>query len=158
MMTWGKRAMGPRPNRTGAYTLLEVLLALGVVAVLLGISVPYLAESFGKSPVEEKADEIAQVVQAVRSGAIKQGEARRIALFGNALVPDTDSLPAVRLAKGWRLEVRRMTESKFRKPEKNESWGINSAGICEPLALRIIAGKDSLEMAFDPLTGLVVEE
>jgi type II secretory pathway pseudopilin PulG len=150
--------MVPRPHRTGAYTLLEVLLALGVVAVLLGISVPYLAESFGKSPAEEKADEIAQVVQAVRSGAMEQGEARRIALFGNALVPETDSLPPVRLAKGWQLEVRRMTESKFRKPEKHESWGFNSAGICEPLTLRIVGGKDFLEMAFDPLTGLVVDE
>jgi len=150
--------MVPRPNRTGAYTLLEVLLALGVVAVLLGISVPYLAESFGKSPAEENADEIAQVVQAVRSGAIEKGEARRIALFGNALVPDTESMQPVRLAKGWRLEVRRMTESKFRKPEKNESWGFNSAGICEPLTLRIVGAKDSLEMAFDPLTGLVIDE
>jgi len=131
---------------------------LGVVAVLLGISVPYLAESFGKSPVEEKADVIAQAVQAVRLGAIAQGESRRIALFGNALVPDADSPPPVRLAKGWRLEVRRMTESKFRKPEKNESWGFNSAGICEPLTLRIVVGKDSLEMAFDPLTGLVIDE
>jgi len=150
--------MVPRPNRRGAYTLLEVLLALGVVAVLLGIAVPYLAESFGKSPAEEKADELARAVQAVRSAATAQSEARKIALYGNALVPDADSLPSVRLAKGWSLEVRRMTESKFRKPEKNENWGFNSAGICEPLTLRIVSGRDSLEMAFDPLTGLVIEE
>jgi len=149
--------MGRPPTRAG-YTLLEILLALGVIAVLMGITVPYLADSFGKTAAEEMGDQLAAVVKMVRASALDQGEARRIALQDNGLFPEIDSIPPVKLAKGWKLEVLRMTENRFRRPEKHEYWGFNSAGICEPLALKIRSGRESLEMAFDPLTGAVVEE
>jgi len=147
----------PRRTRPG-YTLLEVLLALGVVAVLMGISVPYLAGAFGKSEAEEAADRVGDFVRQVHSGAVERSEARRIAIQPTGLATDIDSLPAVRLPKGWSLEVRRMAESKFRKPEKTEIWTFNSAGICEPLSLRIRGPGNSMELTFDPLTGLVVDE
>ncbi len=149
--------MGRLPTRAG-YTLLEILLALGVIAVLMGITVPYLADSFGKSAAEEMGDQLAAVVKMVRASALEQGEARRIAIQDNGLFPEIDSIPPVKLAKGWKLEVLRMTENRFRRPEKHEYWGFNSAGICEPLSLKIRSGRESLEMAFDPLTGAIVEE
>ncbi|MEI6035350.1 MAG: prepilin-type N-terminal cleavage/methylation domain-containing protein [Verrucomicrobiae bacterium] len=150
--------MARPPIRVAGYTLLEVLLALGIIAVLVGVSVPYLANSFGKTDGEEIADAIAGAAQSVRTSAAEQNEARRIAIQENGVFPEIESVPPVRLPKGWKLEVRRMTDSRFRKPEKTEFWGFNSAGICEPLTLRISGGKESLEMAIDPLTGLVLEE
>lgn len=143
------------PKTNPAYTLLEVLLALGVIAVLMGIAVPFLSQSFGKSQGDQLADEIAAAASAARSGAINESEARRIQLLEAGLASPSGS---VRLPKGWRLEVRRLTESKFRKPEKNEFWTFNSAGICEPLTLRLSGGNEVIEMSFDPLTGLVLEE
>jgi len=150
--------MAPPPSRTAGYTLLEVLLAIGIIAVLMGITVPYLAGSFGKSAGEEIADDIARTVESVHANALEKCGARRIAIQENGLLPEIDSVPPARLPKGWKLEILRMTESRFRKPEKNEFWGFNSAGICEPLTLRIRSGKESLEIAFDPLTGLVIED
>ncbi len=147
-----------RLKNSPAYTLLEVLLALGVIAVLMGIAVPYLSQSFGKSPGEEVADEVAASVIAVRSSAMDESEARRIGILESGLAPQGASTPAIRLPKGWKLEVRRLAESKFRKPQKNEFWTFNSAGICEPLTLRITGGNEVMELAFDPLTGLVLEE
>jgi Tfp pilus assembly protein FimT len=81
-----KRPMAPHRNNA-AYTLLEILLALGVIAVLMGIAVPALMDSFGKSPMEEVSDDIARTVQAVRSSAVDQSEARRIASPGTAYSP-----------------------------------------------------------------------
>lgn len=156
-MTSGKRTMRRSPSR-GAYTLLEVLLALGVVAILLGITIPYFADSLGKTPGEEKADEFAQAVQKVRNSALEKGEARQIAVFEAGIKPDAGSLKEVWLPKGWKLEIRRMTESKFRKPVKKEVWSFNAAGICEPVAFKIKGPKESIELLFDPLTGLVVDE
>lgn len=150
--------MAPRRRTNAAYTLLEILLALGVIAVLMGIAVPALMDSFGKSPMEEVSDEIAQTIQAVRGSAVEQGEARRIAIAGNGLQPEGDAAAPVRLPKGWTLEVRRLAESKFRKPEKLEFWTFNSAGICEPVTLRIRGGREVTELTFDPLTGLVIDE
>jgi len=159
MMMPGKRPMAlPKKIRSAGYTLLEVLLALGVIAVLMGIMVPYLADSFGRTEEEEIADSIARTVQGVHSSAVGQSVARRIAIQENGVSPEMQSVSAVRLPKGWKMEVRRMTESRFRKPAKGEFWGFNSEGICEPLTLRISGGKGPFEMAFDPLTGLVIDE
>jgi len=157
MTTSGKRRMGLQKTRA-AYTLLEVLLALGVVAVLLGIAVPYLAESFGKSPGEETADAMARAVQGVRNSALEKGEARQFAVLENGLQPEGDSVKAAWLPKGWKLEIRRMTESKFRKPAKNERWTFNGAGICEPVTFKLRGPKETVEILFDPLTGLVIDE
>lgn len=153
----GKRRMALPPNRS-AYTLLEVLLALGLAAVLIGISIPYVADSFRKTPGEEASDEMAKTVLMVRNSAVEKGEARQIALFENGIEPQIDSVKAVRLPAGWKLELRRMTESRFHKPSKREVWTFNSAGICEPLTLRIHGGKESVEMTFDALTGQVLNE
>ena len=149
--------MGLRRTRR-AYTLLEVLLALGVVAVLLGITIPYFAESFGKSPGEEMAEEMAKAVQCVRNSALEKGETRQFVIFENGLKPETDSASAVWLPKGWKLEIRRMTESRFRKPAKRETWTFNGAGICEPVTFKLRGPKETVELLFDPLTGLAIDE
>jgi len=147
-----------RLKTSPAYTLLEVLLALGVIAVLMGIAVPYLSQSFGKSQGEELADDLASSVLSARSSAMEESEARRIGILESGLSSEDGSAPLARLPKGWKLEVRRLAESKFRNPQKNEVWTFNSAGICEPLTLRITGGNEVIELAFDPLTGLVLEE
>ena len=146
------------PRSRGAHTLLEILLALGVVAVLLGITIPYVADSFGKSPGEEAADAMAKAVQGVRNSALEKGEARQIAVFENGIQPEIDSVKPVRLPAGWKLEIRRMTESKFRKPVKKEMWAFNGAGICEPVTFKLRGPKETIELLFDPLTGLAIDE
>jgi len=146
------------PRTRAAYSLLEVLLALGVIAVLLGMTIPYVAESFGKTPGEEATDEIARAVQGVRNSALEKGESRQIAVLENGLRPEISSVKPVRLPAGWKLEIRRLTESKFHKPAKKETWSFNGAGICEPVTFKLRGPKESIELLFDPLTGLVIDE
>ena len=149
--------MKPLPHRRG-FTLLEVLLPLGVVAVLLGIAIPCFAESFRKSPGGEITEEMAKAVQGVRNSALEKGEARQFAVFENGIKPEIDSVDAVWLPNGWKLEIRRVTESKFRKPAKREKWAFNSAGECEPVTFKLRGPKETIELLFDPLTGLVIDE
>ncbi len=141
-----------------AYPLLEVLLAIGVIAVLLGITIPQFAQSFAKSPGEEAADAMALAVREVRASAVEKGESRQILILTNGIEPAMESVPAVRLPQGWRLGIRRMTESKFRKPEKKEKWSFNGAGISEPITFELRGPDTTMELAFDPLTGLVLDE
>lgn len=140
------------------HTLLEVLLALGVIAILLGITVPYLAGSFRQTPGEEATSTLEKTVLAVRHAAMEKGEARKLSLLKSGVAPDLDAIPEMSLPPGWKLEVRRMTESKFRAPEKNESWEFNGAGICEPISLRLSGDKETITLSFDPLTALVVND
>ena len=145
----------PRRTRHG-YTLFEILLALGIVAVLLGISVPLITDSFRESEAESVAKLVEQTVQAAHSSALETGEAKRLGLDERGLVSKIAGIPNAEFPKGWKLQVRRFTETRFRRPERGEFWEFNGAGICEPIALKLAGEKDSVVLQFDPLTAQIV--
>ena len=145
----------PRRTHQG-YTLFEILLALGIVAVLLGISVPLITDSFRESEAESVAKLVEQTVQAAHSSALETGEAKRLGLNERGLVSRSAGIPDAELPKGWKLQVRRFTETRFRRPERGEFWEFNGAGICEPLALRLVGEEESTTLQFDPLTAQIL--
>ena len=126
-----------------AYTLFKVLLALGIIAVLLGVTVPLLTSSWSVSPSESIVQDIEKCVQATHSKAVETGEARRIRLLDSGLQGE-GGLPSTELPKGWKLQMRRFTENRFRKPQKVEFWGFNGAGISDPLELRLVAKNEGM--------------
>ena len=138
------------------YTLFEILLALGIVAVLLGISVPLVMESFQESESESVSKLVEQAVQAAHSAALETGESKRLGLDDKGLVSNAPAIPNAELPKGWKLQVRRFTETRFRRPERGEFWEFNGAGICEPITLRLAGEDESVVLAFDPLTAQVL--
>ena len=138
------------------YTLFEILLALGIVAVLLGISVPLVTDSFRESEAERISKLVEQTVQAAHSSALETGEAKRLGIDARGLVSGSPGIPAAELPKGWKLQVRRFTETRFRRPERGEFWEFNGAGICEPIALKLTGDEESVVLAFDPLTAQVL--
>ncbi|MDX2080793.1 MAG: prepilin-type N-terminal cleavage/methylation domain-containing protein [Terrimicrobiaceae bacterium] len=144
--------------RTAAYTLLEVLLAIAIVAILLGITVPMFSGAFGASESDSAIEALEKTAAAARSSALESGTARRVRLTDRGLVPDSDDIPPAELPAGWKLEVRRLTESKLRRPAKNEFWEFNGAGICEPITLSAGDGLESITVTFDPLTALVIRD
>lgn len=141
----------------GAFTLFEILLALGIIAVLLGVTVPLITSSWSTSPTEQIVQEIEKTVQAAHLKALETGEARRLELAESGLLGG-DGIPATQLPKGWKLQLMRFTENRFRKPQRNEYWEFNGAGICDPLALRIANKGESLILKFDPLTASILTD
>lgn len=141
----------------GAFTLFEVLLALGIIAVLLGVTVPLITSSWSTSPTEQIVQEIEKTVQAAHLKALETGEARRLELAESGLLGG-DGIPATQLPKGWKLQLMRFTENRFRKPQRDEYWEFNGAGICDPLALRIANKDESLILKFDPLTASILTD
>lgn len=142
---------------SGAYTLFEILLALGIVAVLLGVTVPLITSSWTISPTEQIVQAVEKTVQAVHSKAIETGEARRLKLTESGLL-GSDGIPSTQLPKGWKLQLLRFTENRFRKPQRDEYWEFNGAGICNPLELRIANKDQSIVLKFDPLTALILTD
>ena len=147
----------PRPPGNGGYTLFEVLLALGIIAILLGVTVPLITNSWNPSPSEEIARTIEKSVQDAHKKAVETGEARRLRLGESGLVGE-GGIASAPLPKGWKLQVRRFTENRFRKPQRDEFWGFNGAGICDPLELRLVSKEESIVLKFDPLTALIVTD
>jgi prepilin-type N-terminal cleavage/methylation domain-containing protein len=153
-MTTREKTDPPRCRQ--GYTLFEILLALAIVAVLLGIAVPLVTESFRESEVEVISKQIEQTVKAAHSGALETGEAKRLGLEDRGLVSKNSGIPNAELPKGWKLQVRRFTENRFRRPERAEFLEFNGAGICEPIALKVIGKDASAVLQFDPLTAEII--
>ena len=147
----------PICSRSG-YTLFEILLALGIVAILLGVTVPMIVSSYGESATEEIARQLQSAATSAHNAAIDSGEARRLRVTERGLFSSGSSIASAELPKGWKLQIQRLTESKFRKPEKTEYWEFNSVGICEPVSFRIGKGGESLIVKFDPITALIVTD
>ena len=140
----------------GGYTLFEILLTLGIIAIALGVTTPLVMDSLSNSPVEEVVAEIQDVATATHRDAVGSGEARRIHVTGEG-IQGMDGGIAL-LPEGWELQVRRFGETGFRKPGESEFWEFNAAGICEPLDLLLADGEESIQLSFDPLTGEVLSD
>ena len=145
----------PRRARQG-YTLFEILLALAIVAVLLGISVPLVMESMQESEIEVAEKILEESALAAHSNALQTGVAKRLGLDERGLVSMAAGIPQGQLPDGFKLQVRRFTESRFRRPGLGEYWEFNGAGICEPIALKIVGDEESAVLQFDPLTAQVI--
>ena len=142
--------------RRAGYTLFEILLTLGIIAIALGVTTPLVMNSLSSAPVDEVVEEIQEVATATHGDAVASGEARRIHVTG-AGIQGMDGGVAL-LPEGWELQVRRFGETGFRKPGESEFWEFNAAGICEPLDLLLGDGEESMLLSFDPLTGEVLSD
>ncbi len=139
----------------GGFTLLEILMAIGLVAVLTAITVPLIGGAIGRSEGEELEDSFARVAAAVRRDAMASGEARRVTVDRRGISAGSE---AARVGEGWKLEMMRLTDSRWRAPGKNEIWEFNAAGVCEPLAFRITGPDETLHIRFDPLTAQILRD
>ncbi|MEI8293241.1 MAG: prepilin-type N-terminal cleavage/methylation domain-containing protein [bacterium] len=137
-----------------AYTLFEVLLALGIIAILLGVTVPLITSSWNPSVTEQISQSIEACVQSAHKSSLETGEARQLLLQESGLA-GKGGIASAPLPKGWKLQVRRFTETRFRKPQRDEFWNFNGAGICDPLELRLVSKDESVVLKFDPLTALL---
>lgn len=129
---------------TKAFTLLEVLITLAVVAILMVAAAPYLADAWHHTEADRIQEELAALVEKTHSEAIVAGETKLIALSDPQLLPE-----------GWHLQIRRFNDKKFRPPLPEEFWQFNSEGICDPLSLQISGKGRSFVMKFDPITAQV---
>lgn len=152
---WIERRRG-FPVRPAGYTLFEILLTLGIIAIALGVTSPLVMDSLSNSPVEEVVAEIQDLATATHRDAVCSGEARRIHVTAKG-IQNMDGGIAL-LPEGWELQVRRFGETGFRKPGESEFWEFNAAGICESLDLLLADGQESIQLSFDPLTGEVLSD
>ena len=132
MCSGSLNALG-KERPSSAFTLLEIIIALSLVAILISASLPYLFDSFASSAGDRAAEAIATRAQEVRAQAMESGERQLLKITPKGL--DGIVLPA-----GWRLEVKGLNDSRFHAPARDQAWGFSAAGICEPLTIRLING------------------
>jgi type II secretion system protein H len=85
----------PRPARRDAFTLMELLLVLAIVAMLLAVAYPSMMSLYDDFKLKAAADHLAARFAETRSLAIEQGQAYRVAVkpgdTGYKIAPDTST-------------------------------------------------------------------
>lgn len=139
-------------SRSAAFTLLEVLMALALFAIIAAAAAPLLQSAFAHSEADQATSAMEEAALTIRGEAVRSGQRKVAELSPSGITPGAPLPP------DWKLEVRRLTDSRFRKPREGEMWEFNSAGICEPITLRLSDGHQSVELRFDPLTAQTFDE
>ena len=138
----------PRPHRpiTRAFTLLEVCIAMGIGALMIGVAVMGVSGVQAEHALRKTASGIETQVRQSLLQAISDQRTVLIALGSG--VQEATPLNTEGL-----LTIRRYGEKRYREPKRGEIWEFSPTGIFEPIDLRILAPGGTIELGFDPLTG-----
>jgi prepilin-type N-terminal cleavage/methylation domain-containing protein len=138
----------------GGFTLIEIIIALSLVAILVSASLPYLFDSFAEGAGEKASQSLAAKALAARALAIESGQGTNLPLSTNG----TEGVP---MPEGWTLRIKGLNDASFHDPERGRSWGFTRSGLCEPISVRIVRSGDEgkfIETTFDALTAQPVHD
>lgn len=148
MTTSTKRRKG-----SAGYTLLEIGLAMGIVAIVFVAVAPASMGFLDERRIRGAADEIRNLASATRHQAQEEGKYRTLVFDKSTVAMDDD---VIELPEGIRILVRKST-GKWTVPDE-EPWKFAPNGFVEPLSLRFELDGKWLEVDFDTLTAMVAEE
>lgn len=146
-------------NRFAAFTLLEILLAMGLCAILAVVAVPSMAGWRSEHRLRTQSDALVRLVQSVKLQAEKDGVAQIVWLLRSGEKPPPETPANVHVfqeEKGAVWTLRRFGQANGGSDIR--VIRIDAAGNVEPVAFRVSDGDRHLEMRFDFLTGHAIDE
>jgi len=121
-----QRMIGLGPNRSNqaGYSLLEVLIAMAILAIAIAITIPTMSAMYERHQVRQAFAATNAWMLDTRTGARLSGTAidipvGPIALSGSAATDQANDMP-----RDWQLEIL-------------QPWRVHPSGACEPARLRI---------------------
>lgn len=147
------------PKRTSAFTLLEILLALGLCAILALVSVPALEGWWAEYQLRTSADQLVKLVQSAKLEAERHGQAATVTLLKSGERPPNSPDTRVHFFQEDGKFVWSLHQFGPRSPGGSASdIGIDARGYVDPVTFRVANGARFVEYRFDFLTGHVTEE
>lgn len=144
-------------RRSKGYTLLEILLAIGVGVILTFVAVPSMAGWWSEHRMRMQANDLIDLVQSAKIAAEKAGRRQLVILDAREPAPRTAKAGIHYFApdNAYNWEFYRFDGGLDDRPQP--SIAIDSRGRVEPVSFRIRKGDRFIEYRFDFLTGHVRE-
>lgn len=144
-------------NRRGGsrgFTLVEIMLVIGLGAILAVVAIPSIEGWMAESRLSSKASELIGLVQAAKLQADEKGEAHFVVLLPSDEKAPKDPEPNVAYLVAddsveWKLE----RPGPRGKPVRVSEIQVDSQGLVEPVTFRVSSGEKYVEYRFDFLTG-----
>ena len=140
----------PEAGTMGGFTLLEVMLAVGIGVVFMGGAVVFLTSTGGDKELARARKTLEDQAGQARENALRFGREQRVILsahrVGGEELPEGVSIDVITpqdLALGRRG---------WGKPQ-DYSWLFTGSGLVEPIRVRLRHGENVEQFSFGALTG-----
>lgn len=144
-----------------AFSLLEILMVLAIIALLLGVAIPLTTGFSRDQEFRDVMRELLVLAKTARREAMTTGRPVQVVFDkgGFALFRAGEDEPSevVKLPAKMSYTLRPFGTDKSLRPD-GQRWIFQSTGICEPIAVNLTDGEAWMEMRFDPLTASIADE
>jgi Tfp pilus assembly protein FimT len=135
-----------RPRSAAGFTLLEIILAVGIGVIFMGGAVVFLSTTGGDRELIQSRKMLEEAVGEAREKALASGRSQRIvvdaaSINGRPIPPEVEMSISVAARKVWT------------QYEKGYEWLITGGGLVEPIRVRLRHGENQDEFEFNALTG-----
>jgi len=139
-----------RPKTAAGFTLLEIVLAVGIGVIFMGGAVVFLSSTGGDRELLQSRRMLEQASGEAREKALGSGKEQRIRLDARAVggeefpgEVEMEVITPADLAAGRRS---------WGRPD-NYLWFVTGGGLVEPIRVRLKHGENREEFEFNALTG-----
>ena len=164
-----------RTKQAGAFTLIEIALAMFIVVLVIGIGLPFAMGIGHEGLLRDPARELRQMALTARRRAVTQQRTVEILLendryvLRDAILADSTSKAQIEpetkaedvaeytLPRDVSYTIKRWDETKFAR-KADASWRFLPTGLCEPITVHFTRDQDFLEFSFNPLTAQTEDE
>lgn len=143
-------------SRRGAFTLIEVIIALAIVGLIFVALVPLAAPSLSERKLRHAMDDIVAFVRSNRLAAESAGRDIVMLCGRDGLTVNQKTLAGRVDVSDVRLSIR-FPGGKMEHAD-GQAWRILPCGVVLPATVRVEDGDYWLEADIDPLTGDIREE
>ncbi len=150
----------PRTRRAArcrrAFTLIEVIIALAIVALIFIAIVPLAAPSLSERKMRRAMDDVVAFVRSNRLAAESAGRDIVMQCQPDGFVVNQKTFAGRAEVADLRLSIR-FPGGKMQRAD-GQAWRILPCGVVLPATIRLEDGEKWLEADIDPLTGDITEE
>jgi prepilin-type N-terminal cleavage/methylation domain-containing protein len=144
--------------RRRAFTLLELMLVIALIAIIFVAMTPLLSASMRERKLRNASENVAELVRQFRSDAQGDGRRRVLEVRSKGLLNLSSKTPDLVFAPPRDSEFYvQLPGGKWEKPS-GQQWEFSPAGMVTPFSVRMEEDGAWIELDFDLLTGRVREE